>query len=124
MIASGDPPDRSAARPHPKPGPRQPKSAPDRSAPAARDRDGAERVAIKALGFIAADPERLERFLSLSGLSSDTLREAAAAPAFLASVLDYLSSDEPALLDFAAEAGLTPEGVAAARDVLAGPAPE
>lgn len=124
MIASGDPPDRSAARPHPKPAARSPRRESERSAAGDRDRDRAERIAIQALGFIAADPERLDRFLALSGITPDTLREAAATQGFLASTLDHLSADETALLAFAAEAGLTPEGVAAARAILAGDASE
>ena len=114
MIRSGDPPDRAAARAHPKPAPR---------ARAQASRDGAERIAIQALGFLAADEERLERFLALSGLDTAGLREAAAAPGFLAGVLDHLCADEPALLAFAAEAGLAPEAVAAARALLCGDAP-
>ena len=121
MIASGDPPDRAAARSHPKPAPRAPRQPAVR--PAGRDRDGAERIAIRALGFLAADAARLDRFLALAGLSPDTLRAAAAAPAFLAHVLDHLTTDEPALLAFAAEASLAPEAVAAARETLAGPPP-
>jgi hypothetical protein len=83
-------------------------------------KDG-EDMAVAALGFLAAEPDRLERFLSLSGLGPHNLRAAAADPAFLASVLDYLLSDEGVLLAFAAERGLPPERVAAARAALDGP---
>lgn len=114
MIASGDPPERSRARPHPKP---------VRRAPPDAGRDGAERIAIQALGFLAADPERLERFLALSGLDPAGLRAAAAAPGFLAGVLDHLCAEEPALLAFAADAGLAPDAVAAARARLTGEGP-
>jgi hypothetical protein len=118
MIASGDPPDRGAARPHPKPAPRAPRPAGERTSAASLRLDAAERIAIRALGYIAADGERLDRFMALSGLEPDRLREAAAAPAFLASVLDHLAADEAALTDFAAEAGLAPQTVAAARAAL------
>lgn len=112
MAAPSGPFDRSRARPHPKPAPR--------SAPPTARRDGAERLAIQALGFLAAEPERLDPFLAQAGLAPDTLRRAAAAPGFLAAVLDFLTADEPALLAFCAEAGLAPEMVAAARETLAG----
>ena len=83
--------------------------------------DSARSLAVGALAFIAADSDRLNRFLSLTGLGPDNLRTAAADPAFLGSVLDYLVADEELLVDFAANAGLEPEGVARAHAVLCGP---
>jgi Protein of unknown function (DUF3572) len=87
-------------------------------------RETAEQFAVAALGFLAAEPDRLSRFLSLSGLGPENLRAAAADPAFLSSVLDYLLTDEPLLLAFAADQGQAPESIAAARRVLGGPPPE
>ena len=84
--------------------------------------DFAQSVAVKALAFIAADSDRLSRFLSLTGLGPDNLRTAAADPAFLGSVLDYLLADEALLVEFAADAGLKPEAVARAHAILGGPA--
>lgn len=81
-----------------------------------------EAVAIAALGFIAGDPERLGRFLSLTGIGPETLRSAAGEPGFLARVLDHIAEDEALLLAFAANAGFAPEAVAAARRALAGEA--
>jgi hypothetical protein len=74
-------------------------------------------LAISALSFLAEEPERLSRFLDLTGLSPGTLRQAAADPRFLASVLDYLAADESLLLAFSANAQVTPESImqAAAR---------
>jgi hypothetical protein len=83
-------------------------------------KDGAE-LAIAALGFLAAEPDRLDRFLSLSGLGPQNLRAAAADPGFFAAVLDYLLGDEPVLLAFAAERGVPPERIAAARATMDGP---
>jgi hypothetical protein len=80
-------------------------------------KDG-EEMAVAALGFLAAEPDRLDRFLALSGLGPHNLRAAAADPGFLAAVLDYLLGDEPVLLGFAAEHGLAPERVAAARAAM------
>jgi len=83
----------------------------------------ASRTAIAALGFLAADEERLERFLALSGLGPHNLRKAAADPAFLGAVLDYVVGDEPLLLAFAGNSGLRPTDVARARETLAGAPP-
>jgi Protein of unknown function (DUF3572) len=87
-------------------------------------RDRAEGLAILALGFLAADGERLDRFLALTGLDPSRLREAAAAPGFLAGVLEHIAADERQLLQFAEEQGLDPAEVGAARAVLAGPVPD
>ena len=81
----------------------------------------AEGLAVAALGFIAAEPERLGRFLALSGIGPDSIRVAAREPQFLAGVLDHITSDERLLLVFATENNIDPEAVMRARDVLAGP---
>jgi hypothetical protein len=81
----------------------------------------AEGLAVAALGFIAAEPERLGRFLALSGIGPDSIRAAARELQFLAGVLDHITSDERLLLAFAAENNIDPEAVMRARDVLAGP---
>jgi hypothetical protein len=83
-------------------------------------RANAEALAITALGFLAGDPERLSRFLALSGLGPGNLREAAAEPSFLLAVLDHLAGDERLLVAFAGEQGVDPSAVSAAREALAG----
>ena len=85
----------------------------DRPGPGPAQR--AEEIALAALVFLTQDDERLERFLALTGLQPGDLRAAVAGPGFLPSVLDYLASDEPLLLAFAAHAGLAPEAVDRAR---------
>jgi len=84
------------------------------------DDDAAAATAIAALGFLAADPERLSRFLALSGLGPETLRAAAGEPSFLAAVLAHLLADESLLHVFAAENGLAPETVGEAHARLDG----
>jgi hypothetical protein len=79
----------------------------------------AESLAIQALTFIAADPERLGRFLALTGIGPGDIRNAARAPHFLAGVLDHLAGDEQLLVAFAGDAQIDPNLVAAARTVLA-----
>lgn len=81
----------------------------------------AETIAIEVLAFLAKEPARFERFLTLSGVGLDNLRAAAAAPEFLAAVLDHLSSDESLLLAFAAQAGQNPEEIGKAREILSPP---
>ena len=78
----------------------------------------AEDIAIQGLAFLAGDPDRLARFLALTGLGPQNLRQAAGEPGFLAAVLDHLASDESLLQVFAAHANLAPESVAQARAAL------
>jgi Protein of unknown function (DUF3572) len=82
--------------------------------------ESAQELAIVALGFIAADPQRLGRFLALTGIGPDSIREAAREPQFLAGVLEHIGSDERLLCDFANEQQLDPQSVTRARDALAG----
>ena len=89
-----------------------------RTRPAAMNRERAEAMAVAGLSFLAGSPERLARFLDISGLSPDTLRAAAAEPGFFAGLMDYLASDETLLVAFAGEIGATPESVMQARHVL------
>ena len=86
-------------------------------------RELAETVAIQALGFIAAEPERLRRFLALTGIEAQSLRDAAREPNFLLGVLDYLAGDDDLLAAFAGDAAIEPEVVVVARDLLAGTPP-
>jgi hypothetical protein len=80
----------------------------------------AEGLAIAALGFIAAEPDRLGRFLAMTGIGPESIRDAAREPRFLAGVLDHVAGDEALLLAFAAENEVDPEHVMLARDVLVG----
>lgn len=74
----------------------------------------AEAVAIDALGFIAADPVRLGRFLALTGLDGTAIRAAAADPNFLPAVLRFVAGHEPDLLAFAATSALQPAAIRSA----------
>lgn len=83
-------------------------------------RKSAKALAIQAFGFIAADADRLGRFLAASGLGPAEIREAASEPMFLAGVLDHVAGDEPLLLSFAAETGTAPKDIIFARAALGG----
>ncbi len=80
--------------------------------------DRAEEIAVKALTFIAADPQLLSRFLALSGLNPAQLRDAAGEPGFLCGVLDFFLGFEPNLMAFAEAENINPADVVKARAVL------
>jgi len=86
-----------------------------------QQQEAASALAVTALGFIAAEPERLGRFLATTGIGPESIRAAASEPDFLLGVLDYLVGDEELLLAFANENCFDPAHVAGARDILAGP---
>ena len=93
--------------------------------PSSKDPAGfAEDTAIAALSFLAANEERLSRFLDISGLGPENLRRAATEPTFLGAVLDYLASDERLLIAFAETRSLKPEAIMRARDALGGRPPD
>ena len=97
-------------------------SAKARPGEAGRLQEDAQRLAIAALGFLAGDEERLERFLALSGLGADDLRAAAQEAGFLGGVMDYVASEEPLLLAFANHQACDPASVMQARQILSGEA--
>ncbi len=78
----------------------------------------AEAVAIRALGFVAADPELLPRFLAITGIDAGAIREAAREPGFLAGVLHFILAHEPTLLRFAEETQTEPAAVGRALRAL------
>ena len=94
------------------------------AAPRRPSRAAAEALAIGGLTFLAADPERLDRFMALCGLSPANLRSAAGSPGFLAAVLDHLAQDDRLLLAFAEQAACDPRLVLLSRDRLDPPAEE
>jgi hypothetical protein len=83
-------------------------------------REAAEALAIDALGYLASEPEQLGRFLAVTGIGPEHIREAARDPGFLAGVLDHFSGDEALLIAFARERGLDPAEIDRARLALGG----
>src|ERR1700681_4639390 len=81
---------------------------------------GAEECALAAVSSTAAEPDRLGRFLAMTGIGPESIREAAREPRFLAGVLDHIAGDERLLLAFAAENEVDPDHVMLARDLLIG----
>jgi len=88
--------------------------------PSVMPKEAAEALAIQALTFIAAEPERLGRFLAVTGVGPAEIRDAAREPGFLAGVLEHLAADEGLLTAFAAEAGFAPTDPLKALAVLGG----
>lgn len=96
--------------------------ASDRPRPgsAAPARENAETLAIEALGFIAADPVLMPRFLDMSGIEASDIRRAATEPGFLAGVLSFLLAHEPSLMAFCEATRTDPPAVALALRALPG----
>ena len=80
-------------------------------------------LAAKALIFIAQDPDRIGRFLALSGTGPADIREQAEDPMFLGGILDHLLMDEALLVDFANWVEIAPSAVAEQRLHLPGAMP-
>ena len=82
--------------------------------------EDAEAIAVAGLALLANEPERLDRFLALSGLVPTEIRALAATAAFQAAVLAHIRADESFLLMFAANIGIPPELVGQAEALLGG----
>lgn len=80
--------------------------------------ENAEALAIRALGFIAADPDLLPRFLAITGIDASAIRQAAREPGFLAGVLQFIAAHEPTLMRFSEESGTPPQDVGTALQAL------
>ena len=89
--------------------------------PSRLDGDRAATMALEALAFLAADPDVFGRFAELSGLDPASARQRAAEPEFLASVLDFLLSDEVLLVNFCNDGSTDPRLIHLARHALGGP---
>jgi len=80
----------------------------------------AQKVAIEGLAFIATQPDLLARFLALSGIEAQDIRQAAASEGFLAAVLSFLCANEVDLLAFCRHSHYRPETVSLAVQSLSG----
>lgn len=80
----------------------------------------AETMGLQALGWLAADSDRLAGFLAFSGAGPAELRVRAAEPEFLAAVLDFVMAEDARVMEFSASVAVAPEAVARARAALPG----
>jgi hypothetical protein len=78
----------------------------------------AETLALAALAATLSDERRARRFLDLTGLDAEELRERAGELSVLAATLAFLEAHEPDLLVVAAMVGVKPEMLVAARAEL------
>jgi hypothetical protein len=84
-------------------------------------KDEAEALALQVLAFLLSDSKQISRFLALTGIAPQDLREVATSRDLQAAALEYLLSDEGLLLTFCQEAGVDPGTVAPAHVLLTGP---
>lgn len=80
----------------------------------------AEEIAISALGWLATNEELLPVFLGACGANAEDLRGQAENPAFLGSVLEFLTMDDSWVVAFCDANGLRYEDPLAARYALPG----
>ncbi len=81
--------------------------------------DESQVIALKALAFLASEPDRINRFMGLTGTTPEAIRANATTPVFLAGVLEYLCGDQSLLLAFGESEGFEPELIEAASQRLA-----
>lgn len=84
------------------------------------DNEHAKTVALQALSHILSEKRLCETFLDTVGLSPADLHTRVEDKELLAGVLDFLLSDETALLEFCNATGLAPTDPAHARAHLPG----
>jgi hypothetical protein len=80
----------------------------------------AEILALEALGWLAASPDNLQRFLNQSGIDVAELREAAGTPGTALAIVEFLMTDEPLLVRFCEALEIDPRRIQAARYALGG----
>lgn len=76
-------------------------------------------VGLQALAHVAGDPDLGPRFLALSGIDVETLRDRAGDPVVLAAVIDFLTAREADLIACAEAIGSKPQAIVAAGAALA-----
>ena len=80
----------------------------------------AEHIAISALAWLAGNDELLPLFLGSSGAAADDIRAQAENPAFLGSVLEFLTMDDAWVVAFCDVSALKYEEPLMARYALPG----
>lgn len=73
---------------------------------------------MQALVFLAGDAELLSRFLALTGIEANQIRDAAREPGFLAGVLGFFLAHEPSLLKLSEGTGIDPAAIQSAAKAL------
>ena len=78
----------------------------------------AHAIALLALATAVSDERRARRFLDLTGIGTDELRQRAGEPALLAALIRFLEAHEPDLVAVAEAMEVEPEALVAARREL------
>lgn len=84
------------------------------------NRESAENLGIQVLGWLASNDDLLTQFLGMSGISVSDLRVRAQEPEFLGFVLDFLLSDDAAIIAFCEDNRISTETPMLARAALPG----
>jgi hypothetical protein len=82
--------------------------------------EAAETLALRLLGFVAADDSLATGFVGASGLAPSELARGAGDPAVLAGLVDFILQDDATVLAAAAHLGLPPQTIPAIRRALPG----
>lgn len=80
----------------------------------------AETLALRALGWLAANDDLLPVFMGATGVGKEDLRRRAGEPEFLASVLDFLLMDDAWIMGFCDGENLPYDAPMRARAALPG----
>ncbi|HKX92667.1 MAG TPA: DUF3572 family protein [Sphingomicrobium sp.] len=75
----------------------------------------AHALALTALAATLADERRARRFLDLTGIGTDQLRQTADDAGLLTALIGFLEAHEPDLLSVSEQIGVTPEALVGAR---------
>jgi hypothetical protein len=75
-------------------------------------------LALAALAATLTDERRAQRFLDVTGIGTDELRQRAGETSLLAGVLAFLEAHEPDLLSVSEQVGVAPERLVRAREAL------
>ena len=78
----------------------------------------ADALALRALAWTLAEPDRANRLIALTGLDPADLRARIGEPSVLAASLAFLEAHEPDLVACAADLEVAPEALVRARHEL------
>ncbi|HYX48042.1 MAG TPA: DUF3572 family protein [Sphingomicrobium sp.] len=75
-------------------------------------------IALAAVAATLGDARRAQRFIDLTGIGTDELRQRITEPAILAALMRFLEAHEPDLVEVAEELGVSPDLLVQARREL------
>ncbi|MDE1174538.1 MAG: DUF3572 domain-containing protein [Parvibaculaceae bacterium] len=84
------------------------------------NKDQALVYALQALQYVAGDEELLDRFIALTGLGYEELRERAGEPETLAAVMDFVLFQDETIIAVASALSVRPEDMLGIRNALPG----